>query len=247
MADKKASEYCEKILSLAVDALPETLEQSSKTYRELVNCFFIKAINSFQSILLLCREDLSDDAGNILRSLFELSLFMKWVEGSKDERTGLFFDWYLKEIIELKKSLGKLPPSTVQKLWEKALPKFQFQTKKRKTKIVQAWFHSQKISSVRDLAKSVDALGHYDGYAILSKIEHSRPLTFQSIFLRTKGDKKSSYFAASPTMTSEVLFMSFQYFYISLSVWNGEFQRIDGARIGSLYTESRTHFENLRS
>ena len=62
---KKHFKFCSELLSLAMNSLT-LLPTPSKTYGEVITALFIKAINSFRSIMLLCKEGLGDDAGIIL-------------------------------------------------------------------------------------------------------------------------------------------------------------------------------------
>lgn len=105
---KKHFKFCSQLLSLAIQSLT-LLAKPSKTYGEVITALFIKAINSFRSIMLLCKKGLGDDAGIILRSLLNLAYLVKWIEQEKEERVQRFFGWFCKEKIDLGRVLGKPP------------------------------------------------------------------------------------------------------------------------------------------
>lgn len=89
---RKHFDLCDELLSLALQVSPQ-LPNSSKTYGEVITAFFIKALNSFRGVTLLCEAGLGYEAGLIVRSLFNLLILVKWTEQEKEERSQRFLGY----------------------------------------------------------------------------------------------------------------------------------------------------------
>ena len=90
---RKHLALCNELLSLALQASP-LLPDLSQTYGEVITAFFIKALSSFRGVILLCEAGLGYEAGLIVRSLFNLSILVKWTEQDQEKRSRLFLGWF---------------------------------------------------------------------------------------------------------------------------------------------------------
>jgi hypothetical protein len=172
-------------LSLALQASP-LLPDLSQTYGEVITAFFIKALSSFSGVILLCEAGLGYEAGLIVRSLFNLSILVKWTEQDQEKRSRLFLGWFWKERID---SVNNIRPPTAmeQAAWDKVKYLFEHTDKKGQKRLVKNWYGNAKIS---DLAASLGAEAklHYEEcYVPLSHIEHSNPIASSAFLARAKG------------------------------------------------------------
>jgi len=249
---RKHFELGEWLLSLTLEALP-IVPGKSQPYEEVITAFFIKAINSFRSIIVLCKEGQGDDAGLLLRSLLNLAFLVKWTDKEKEKHSSLFLGWYWWEKIANRKKLGETVPTNWEAEWEKTKALFgeEKEIKKRRN-----WYGNQTIFQLAGEVKENDeeprsgyqsaAQYHYaNAYRPLSGIEHSNPLAFGAFLERSKGHYAISYLATDE-MIDEVLLSAFEYFYIIISVWNSHFQLIDQDRLESLHKEGQRYFQQYR-
>jgi len=247
---KKHFELCDELLSLALQALP-VIPAKSKTYGEAITSFFIKGINSFRSVIVLCKEGLGDDAGLIVRSMFNLAVLVEWVEEDKENRAKRYIGWLWKEKIDLAKSLGNTASKEEEKEWDKVRGLFEYKDKKGAIKCFRNWYGNKNI---RDLAKSLKetrpppngysthAEYHYiDAYKPLSKIDHSDPLASIHFLQRTKGLYLTGYLSQGELIHLN-LKGGFQYFYIVFSTWNSQFGKVPHDVLKNLFEIGEEYF-----
>ncbi len=249
---RKHFELCEQLLSLALEALP-TVPRKPQTYEEVITAFFIKAVNSFRSIIVLCKEGQGDDAGLLLRSLLNLAFLVKWVEKEKNDRPKLLLGWYWREKIRNQEELKEAVPTSWKEEWERSKGLFGTDEEIRKRR---NWYGNQTIYQLAGEVKEEDetppsgydsqAQFHYaEAYRPLSHIEHSNPLALGAFLERSKGHYLVSYLV-SDKLVAEDLLLAFEYFFIVLSVWNSSFQMIDQNGLETFHKESQSYFQRYR-
>ena len=249
---RKHFELCDELLSLAIRLLP-LIPAQSKTYAEVITAFFIKALNSFRSVISLCKEGLGDDACLIVRSLLNLSYLVKWTEEEKEDRTKRFLGWYLNQKIQLLKDLGKTPSVELEREWAEIRNLFEYTDENGKTRLVRCWYGNKNIVDLaQDLKEGktppdgykTHADYHYEGYRILSNIEHSNPLALTFFLEREKGQYLVGYLSQDE-LIHEALKGGFQYFYLILDAWNSHFDVISSEEIRELLERAKEYFKQF--
>ena len=250
---RKHFDLCDELLSLALQVSPQ-LPNSSKTYGEVITAFFIKALNSFRGVTLLCEAGLGYEAGLIIRSLFNLLILVKWTEREKEERSQRFLGWFWKERIDSVKSIGQPPTAKEQAEWDKVRHLFEYRDKKGKIRLVDNWYGKAKIwelaASLQEDTpppagyKSWAELHYKEGYKPLSHIEHSNPIASSAFLARAKGRYLIGYLSSDEAI-HEALKGGFQYFHGIFCAWNSHFGVVSPETIAKLLQTGKEYFQRF--
>lgn len=241
---RKHFELCDKLLSMALQV--PLSPHPSNSYGEVITAFFVKALNSYRSATLLCKEGFGYEAGLLTRSLLNLSYLVTWTEQEKEERARRFLGWFWKQRIDYLKSIRKTPTAVEQAAWDKVRHLFNDTDRN--------WYGN---TSIRGLAaslkeekpppdgyKSWAELHYVEAYKPLSDIEHSNPIASSDFLTRAKGRYLIGYLSSDEGI-HEALKESFQYFYRIFAVWNSYFSMISQETIVNLLQTAIEYFQRF--
>ncbi len=193
---------------------------------------FMKAFKSFWSIVVLSERRLTDDAGIILRSLFNLWIVARWIR-CDPLRAQRYREWFwiaARPIIEAAPERTKAHPDLLSGISE---GEAFFREHGWKTGAGHEW-HGSKI---KDMAAEVGLSRHYEVvYRGLSSIEHSDVMAYLPA-IKASGPRLAFSLWSDATM-GDYLGLSFCYFAQIFEEWNTDALAVAALRIHDLGTQA---------
>lgn len=185
-----------------------------------------KAFKSHYAILNLCEIAHTEDAGILLRSLFNLLVIVRWMSYRDSEpKARRYLGWFWVAMKDpLKQPFIKVNPK-MQEFIEaeygnhKAL--FEYRDRQGQLKMAKKWYEPL-VDNLEKMAEEVDLKEHYEGlYRPLSSIEHSDALAYFGMIseMEKRGDSKSLAMH-SDLFVPVYLRNAFQYFGEILETWD---------------------------
>ena len=149
----------------------ETADFQPETYAQVVIFFFLaKAYKTIQAILLLCRQGYGEDAGILLRSLFEIGV-NAWYIADNEELAQRYLDYKAIQVHRLLEDpswgfiLGEVGKDKVREIRERCE---EAQAKHKYGKSI-----SWSGKSMKEMAEAVDLGPTYSSiYVIMSQLNH---------------------------------------------------------------------------
>ena len=189
---------------------------------------FVKAFKSFSAVIVLCEQELIEDAGIVLRSLFNLLVNVSWLaKEQQEERAKRYYYWIWIRLYKMREPLNFSGNQLrkVEEQYRKWKHLFEFTDSRNTTKLQNNWFGNRTLES---LAEQV-GLGHdYQlMYRTLSSIEHSDMVGLRYLSSGSHADNDWSVDASSEELLDVCLGANANYFLHIFQTWNSVFQKVN--------------------
>jgi hypothetical protein len=242
---KKHFEHCERLLVSAEQGFTACkVPWSTMTvYQRVVSLIFQKAFKSFLSVIRLCQISLTEDAGIILRSMFNLLVIAAWIRhGDSARRAQQYMAWFHVEtyrmLAEEPDALNRHPE--VLKNYNAAKHLFE-RTKKGRTRLQSTWHGTD----IKTMSKDVGLSTHYEkAYRFLSSFEHSDAMAYVGLMKVKNGDAVLEIY--NELLLSDYLEHAFDYFRYIFKYWNDEFRTFAQTDLDSMAKNALEFFNTYR-
>jgi hypothetical protein len=207
-----------------------------------------KAYKSYHTILNLCEIAYTEDAGVILRSLFQLLVITRWLSlGNSEHKAQKYLGWFWvamnKELDRYGSRIALGLARMVRRHYKDHNVLFEYRDTRGKLKMSKKWYEPD-VKTLEQMATDVELKSHYDGlYKPLSSVEHSDALSYFAMISDVKRNKG----AASVSLHSDLfvpayLRNAFQYYGEILQTWNRTFSVLDEVKLEKLLREGIEFF-----
>jgi hypothetical protein len=208
-----------------------------------------RSFKSYNAILKLCEIAHAEDAGVILRSLFNLLVIDRWISKEDSENRSMrYLGWFWIAMDDQLRCNQALAGPDLTKMVEEQCKihkkLFEYKDKSGATKMPDKWYKPD-VNSICEMAGEVELASHYDGlYRVLSSVEHSDALAYFSMISEMeKRGEESSLNLHSDTSVPDYIRNGFQYFADIFQRWNGTFEVLDDKRLGQFMKEGIAFFD----
>ncbi len=243
----------EQLFNDLVGKEPKFIAQSPNEglYKAAVMFFFIKSWKTFQGIFTLCNIGLGEDAGILLRSLFEMTVNLMYISKDPLERARLFveYDFVQRQQLHEKFSRKKADPSYARILAAATLDTVEeLENNYKRVKKNYPNKRSWSGKSLADMAKDVSFEWQYDYiYWVLSHLVHPNPKAIDKYMRMEEG----SIVIANASSKEDIervwvsacgfLLLFFDRFNVAFSI--GCEQGVEDAKktLGSIVTEKKSN------
>ena len=228
------------LFELAQEVLGEFKGKAESAYDRAVWMICGRAYKSYHAILNLSEIAYTEDAGIILRSLFNLLVINRWIaSGNQDERARKYLGWFW---IEMKKNLDYDRGKVSDDLADKALKNyeahkrfFEYKDDSGVTRMRKKW-HEPEAATLEQMADGVGLKDHYEGlYRPLSSIEHSDAVAYFAMVSQTETkDGGPSLALHSDLFVPAYIRNAFQYFAEIFATWNSVHKGVDETKLSGV-------------
>ncbi len=244
----KHFEHAYKLLCVAQSYLGDFKGTAETPFKKTIFLMGGKAFKTYYSIFNLCEIAYTEDAGVLLRSMFNLLVIMRWIrEDDSHKRALKYLAWFwmaLHQELELKRdSIDKDIAKRVEKQYRAHKVLFEYLDKDGKTQLRKKW-HQPEVRSIKEMAESVGLSSHYkDLYRPLSSVEHSDALSYfpMIVDMDISGGKRS-YALDSDLFVPAYLRNAFQYFAEIFNYWNKTFLVMNQTELKELINDGMRFF-----
>lgn len=208
-----------------------------------------RAFKSYHAILNLCEIAHTEDAGVVLRSLFNLLVIERWISAQDAEaRARRYLAWFwIVMHQDLERHSARISPDLareVLKQYEAHKPLFEYTDTQGNRKLAKKW-HEPEAQTIEQMAEQVDLKSHYDGlYRPLSSIEHSDALAYFAMVSQAETkDGGPSLAMHSDLFVPAYVRNGFQYFAEIFHLWNKTLKGAEEATLKSIIDEGMKFFK----
>ncbi len=240
--------YAWHLFELAQDALIQFNGDIRTPYEVATFLILGKSFKSYTTILKLCEIAHTEDAGIVLRSLFNLLVIDRWISKEYSEnRSRRYLGWFwiaMNDQLSQNQALADPNLTKLVKEQSKQHEKlFEYRDKSGKMKMPDNWYKPD-VNSIYDMAGEVELASHYDGlYRPLSSIEHSDALAyFAMIAALEKSGEGSRLNLHSDIFAPVYVRNAFQYFADIFQRWNKKSKVVDDKQLSQFVEGAITFF-----
>jgi len=226
-------QHCWTLLELAQEVLGDFKGAAQTPYQRSMFLIAGRAFKSYHAILNLCEIAYTEDAGIILRSLFQLFVITRWLKtDTSEDRARKYLGWFWVVMHEEVEQDGtRIDPGLVKLVAEQYKnhePLFTYTDKDGKRKMRRKWYEPE-ARSLEDMASQVELQNQYDGlYRPLSSIEHSDAVAYFGMISEMETKSEGSALSLHSDMfVPAYLRNAFQYFAEIFNRWNRTFRGVD--------------------
>lgn len=228
----------------------ENFKGSARTPYEISTWLICgKAFKSYYAVLYLCEVAHTEDAGIILRSLFNLLVIHRWISAENQlGRASRYLGWFWVVMHEqLDSNQAKVTPEMagiVERQYEAHKRLRWYPDKEGKPKIRKKW-HEPEAAMISDMADQVQLGSHYERlYKPLSSIEHSDALAYFAMVsqMETK-DGGPSLALHSDLFVPAYVRNAFQCFADILRMWNSTHGAFEPAKLDEIVNPAMEFFK----
>ncbi len=228
------------LFEFAQEVLDNFKGAANKPYEISVWLICGKAFKSYHAILNLCEIAYTEDAGVILRSLFNLLVIQRWILAQdSDARARRYLGWFWLVMNEqLQQHEARISPELadmVRREYKNHREFFEYQDNEGNTKMRKKWYEPE-ARSIEQMAEQVEMKSHYDGlYRPLSSIEHSDAAGFFAMVSdMERKNSGPSLGLHSDLFVPAYLRNAFQYFADVFQMWNETHHGADEAKFNEI-------------
>ncbi|MBZ5514027.1 MAG: DUF5677 domain-containing protein [Acidobacteriia bacterium] len=237
------------LFELAQGALGSFKAIADTPFKKSIALIGGRSFKAYHAILNLCEIAYTEDAGVILRSLFQLLVITRWLSmGDSEKRARKYLGWFWVAMMgELKLYESRIDPRLARAArngYANHKGLFEYIDKDGKQRMSKQWCEPD-ARNLEQMAKEVDLTTHYDGlYRPLSSVEHSDALAYSAMVseILTTQDGVSLNLHSDMFVPAHVR-NAFQYFGEIFNTWNQTFAVLKEDHVRRVRTEGIDFFK----
>lgn len=232
-------QHAYRLYDLAHGALNGFNREVETAYERATLLICGKAFKSYYAILYLCEVAHTEDAGVILRSLFNLLVIQRWLRIDDSEaKSKKYLGWFwvvMYESIEHDRAIVSPDlAAMVKEQYNNHKALFEFQ-ERGQAGMSKKWYQPE-VNTIEQMAEQVGLKDHYEGiYRPLSSLEHSDALGYFSIVAQAQPKVDGSKLALfSDQFVPTYIRNAFMYFMDTLRTWNKVHAAFEEAKLDEI-------------